>query len=85
MERLFSVGQLMPCYVQAIKGTLANLSVKPYLVNSHLLAKDIKPKLVGCDLGLEIFSSVVFIVFLIYLFLFLCDFDYSDAMYRRVQ
>lgn len=47
MERLFSVGQLMPCYVQAVeKGGRISLSVSPELVNSHLSAKDVKPKLV---------------------------------------
>lgn len=47
MERLFSVGQLMPCYVQAVDGPRISLSVNPRLVNSHLTAKDIKQKLVS--------------------------------------
>jgi len=47
MERLFSVGQLMPCYVQGVEKGRVSLSVSPALVNSHLSAKDIKPKLVN--------------------------------------
>ena len=47
MERLFSVGQMMPCIVQAVEKGRVNLSVNPQLVNSHLVAKDIKPKLVS--------------------------------------
>lgn len=46
MERLFSVGQLMPCYVQAVEKGRVSLSVNPELINSHLSAKDLKPKLV---------------------------------------
>ena len=56
MDRLFSVGQLMPCYVQAIKGSLMNLSVNPCLVNSHLTARDIKPNLVSFDYRKRKFS-----------------------------
>lgn len=47
MERLFSVGQLLPCCVQAVGGDRVNLSVSPKLINSHLSARDIKPNLVG--------------------------------------
>lgn len=52
MERLFSVGQLMPCCVQEVGGDRINLSVSPRLVNSHLSAKDIKPNLVGASTAL---------------------------------
>jgi len=53
MERLFNVGQLMPCYVQAVRGSLVNLSVNPQLTNAHVTAKDLKPKLVKGDLVCE--------------------------------
>lgn len=46
MERLFSVGQLLPCYVQAVEKGRVSLSVNPELVNSHISAKDVKPNLV---------------------------------------
>lgn len=49
MGRLFSVGQMMPCLVQAVEKGRVNLSVNPQLVNSHLVAKDIKPKLVSAS------------------------------------
>ena len=47
MERLFSVGQLLPCYVLAVHNSRINLSINPRLVNEHLTTKDLKPKLVG--------------------------------------
>ena len=47
MEQLFVVGQLMPCYVQAVEDSRISLSVNPRLINSHLTAKDITAKLVS--------------------------------------
>lgn len=52
MEELFTVGQLMPCYVQAMEGPRVSLSVNPHLVNSYLKAKDIVPKLVRGRYGM---------------------------------
>ena len=54
MERLFAVGQLLPCYVQAVSKGRISLSVNPQLINSHLSAKDIKPNLVSR--GVQAFS-----------------------------
>ena len=47
IERLFSVGQLLPCYVLAVQNSRINLSINPKLINEHLTARDIKPKLVS--------------------------------------
>jgi hypothetical protein len=55
MERLFSVGLLMPCCVQAVEKGRVSLSVNPELINSHLSAKDVKPKQVTLRRSKEVY------------------------------
>ena len=50
LSRLFSVGQLLPCYVLGVEGgTRVSLSVNPRLVNAHLTHRDIRPGMVCYD------------------------------------
>lgn len=48
LNRLFHVGQLLPCYVLGVEGgSRVSLSTNPRLVNAHLTHRDIQPGMVS--------------------------------------
>lgn len=51
LSRLFHVGQILPCFVLDVdtKRRHVQLTINPRLVNSHIVAKNLRPNMV-CDL-----------------------------------
>ena len=48
LNRLFHIGQLLPCYVLGVEGgSRVSLSTNPRLVNAHLTHRDIQPGMVS--------------------------------------